>query len=497
MAEVETKTARNRRPKRSKTVPAVVEAGPSNVPDPPDPRETKVSEQAEHKAGRPPKDGLNFFQRLGHYPKTEWEGGKLVIYSYRIEPFTDRYQGGNRYVFLLKYTSPIDEERILLDHGSGKYHFKLNRAEEGQSKTRPIDAVDIEILNPKYPPKVPEGEWVDDPRNKKWAWAAPKGSAAATAAAAPSNSVTGSTDPFEALRIVNEIQESGMDRVKPAGESSTSILEAIRLGRDLSTPVKATEDSTLKAILEMNRDMMTQAREEAKELRAELRAIRERPGTPPVDPVAMLTTTIDKLTPLVEKLFPNIKKAGEEVVEKAVRSRMGSWQEFFAPVLPGVVDLLKPVIGTIAQGILMSSQTNPGTPLNGTGPKPAAQPGAAGGTVADLLNVITPVMIGYVRDEADGGAFADWMESGWGMEKLDQVRAATVDQMIAFLQRTHWWNNKGKGGAEPSLAEMQPRLRGFLQEFMSWSPDTEEDTETGEEAPVIDLMADSAESVMI
>src|SRR5262249_12840599 len=126
--------------------------------------------------GRPPKRARgapNFFERLKDYPSQEWDGGQVVLTLYRLEPITDRTTGGPKPVWVIKYGNPIDEERILLDHGSGRYRLYLNRAEPGRRKTVLIETHEFEIYNPKHAPKIPAGEWVEDPRNKKWAWAHP------------------------------------------------------------------------------------------------------------------------------------------------------------------------------------------------------------------------------------------------------------------------------------------------------------------------------------
>jgi hypothetical protein len=421
----------------------------------------------------------------------DW-GTRAYVYVYRLEPMIDRTRTGDA-KYIQVYNEPVTEDRLMVDHGSGRYKLMLNFKKPGAERGDEMDSGFMEILNVKFPPKIPEGHWVDDPKNTKWAWAKQYFTKEPTQ--------QNGGDPVEMLRVLNEVQDSAIAR-NGSSKETVSPLEYLRMGKEMATPVKATEDSTLKAVMDLTQMMLNKSMEESRELRAEMRAMRERPVTPPVDPLVMLTTTIEKLTPVVERLFPNIKKAGEEVVEKAVRSRLGSWQEFFQPVLPGVVDLLKPVIATVSQGILMSQHTNPGTPLP-NGARPGAQPqptggAATGGTIADLLNFVTPVMIDYVRDEADGAAFADWINSGWGIEKLDQVRIASVDQMIAFLQTKHWWNNKGKSGTEPSLAELQPQLRVFLEEFMAWQPDEKEEDEgeDGADKPVIDLMAEPMESMI-
>ena len=113
-----------------------------------------------------------FFEGQKRIQSEDW-GTRANVYLYRLEPITDRLKGGNSTVFVMKYDEPVDQDKILVDHGSGKYRAILTFRKPGENTGDQVDSAIFEMLNPNFPPKVPPGEWVNDSRNKKWAWAAP------------------------------------------------------------------------------------------------------------------------------------------------------------------------------------------------------------------------------------------------------------------------------------------------------------------------------------
>jgi len=78
----------------------------------------------------------NFFRLCAHYPRRE----AASVYLYRLWPIIDRRLGGQRYKNIDKFPvdeKPIDEERILALHGSGKYRLTFNDA----NRPRPLKQV--------------------------------------------------------------------------------------------------------------------------------------------------------------------------------------------------------------------------------------------------------------------------------------------------------------------------------------------------------------------
>lgn len=139
----------------------------------------KAGESTEGRESRTPKlSNVGFFEEIARFNNVEWE--QHIVYVYRLAPITDRTAGGT-VKYIQKYASRFDQETLKADFGSGRYRLQLNRyGEKGQSKTVRTFEIDIEDMN--FPPKVPPGEWLDDPRNKRWAWARNKEQAPAAAA---------------------------------------------------------------------------------------------------------------------------------------------------------------------------------------------------------------------------------------------------------------------------------------------------------------------------
>jgi hypothetical protein len=134
--------------------------------------------------GRPPKDGRpagspppdqfckpdEFFHILPTMTQEEWSF--RTLYLYRQAPITDRRATGNS-IYLTKYGEPVDSDRIMRDFGSGTYKIELIETLPNM-KGKKLAACILTIINMDYPPKVPPGEWVNDPRNADWEWCRPK-----------------------------------------------------------------------------------------------------------------------------------------------------------------------------------------------------------------------------------------------------------------------------------------------------------------------------------
>jgi flagellar biosynthesis chaperone FliJ len=108
------------------------------------------------------------FIYLRSFSTDEWRF--LTAYLYRTAPITNR-RGTEVYIGV--YNSPIDQSDVMKEHGSGGYRMDVTQDPPGGGKRRRLRQCYFELLHPDHPPKVPIGEWVDDPRNDKWKWAKP------------------------------------------------------------------------------------------------------------------------------------------------------------------------------------------------------------------------------------------------------------------------------------------------------------------------------------
>ncbi len=176
----------------------------------------KPAESTEEQESSTPKlSSIGFFEQLSRFNNVEWE--QHIIYVYRLAPITDRTAGGTT-KYVQKYASRFDQETLKADLGSGRYRLQLNRyGDKGQSKTVRTFEIDIEDMN--FPPKVPPGEWLDDPRNKRWAWARNK-----------QDAIPAGGDPWTPERITRMVKELRPDVTQPQDQMSITkaVLDAVK-----------------------------------------------------------------------------------------------------------------------------------------------------------------------------------------------------------------------------------------------------------------------------
>lgn len=293
----------------------------------------------------PLSDPFRFF--LPKLSAADWQNH--LIYLYRLAPITDRRASTGRAVYVAKYSCPIDEDYILKDPscGSGRY-----RAELVQSPTDGGDNVYIfrytfDVMNPDYPPRIPPGEWLDDPRNADWAWAKPKLQAAAGATGNTAGEIAGAVR--DLLREVKP-ELGNEERTSLASQVAQLAKDNQALIRELSDPKK--QFDTLTSLLNLvpkpapdtKMDLFMQM------LMEDRKAMRE---------------TIDRLQQQV--MAKNNKSFIEELTEFAsakdnVKNLFGfserapreSSDSLWADVVRDTVTELAPVARQIAEGFFMS-----------------------------------------------------------------------------------------------------------------------------------------------
>ena len=113
----------------------------------------------------------DFWELLSSFHPDEWQQN-LIIYTYRTAPKIDR-RGNGQGLYIQKYAEAINEERLKLDHGSGGYRIDLLRLNLATRRTQRISRAYTTICDLNFPPRVPDGEWIEAPENEMWKWAAP------------------------------------------------------------------------------------------------------------------------------------------------------------------------------------------------------------------------------------------------------------------------------------------------------------------------------------
>jgi len=112
----------------------------------------------------------DFWLQISNYSLDEWN--HLTAYLYRVAPRIDRKSNGKP-INLGAYSIPFTREDIMKEHGSGVYRIDLCALEPAGSKSHRIAREVFTIINPKFPPVVPVGDWVDDRINDMWKWGIP------------------------------------------------------------------------------------------------------------------------------------------------------------------------------------------------------------------------------------------------------------------------------------------------------------------------------------
>lgn len=438
--------------------------------------ETADAAELERRRGRgaTKAPSIGFFHRLTQYDAAQWEN-ELLIYMYRLAPITDRLATGNQCKFISKLNEPIDEDYILKNRlwgGSGKYRLTLNRREPGKKGDRIVDQVEIDIENPQYPPVVPEGEWVNDPRNDRWAWARKPKDAPPVAGPNPMATVQ------EALTIAKTMQEITAPP-KDQMLSSKDLVELITKTQIANDPAKLI--ATASTLLEMAKPAAVEAKPdpaialltaELQAARTEAAAAREREfklmerlldrqNTPPPDPETQLTKTLDLLSKVKEHAGVND--------DNGRSSRMTGWQEMLAPAL----EQLAPYAGTFINRLLTLPPpgTVPTTAVRTTGTPTAGQPQETpmqpNPAMQAIITEIAPEMLNCLNNGDGGEVFGDWIIARYGSMGIQIARSIGKEGILQIV--------RGNPNLWAQIQPIEARFATFVDEFLAWTPAAEEE----------------------
>ena len=421
--------------------------------------------------GTAPKAGT-FWNRIAVMPAEEWENGQLVMYLYRLQPFTDRTASGKTYVFVAKYTSPMTIDQIMQEEGSGKYRLLVNRSEVGTTAGKVVCGCEFRIMNYKYPPRIPPGEWVDDPRNKPWAWAKPAVQAAIdraeTAAQPPADPIAiaermNATIDRRVQQAIHQqpAAQTGLSGIAPLLEviakatSPTVIVETMKTMMGLTQSHANPDSSMVKLLMDQNSELRTEVRE--------LRNI-------------MMTAQKSGQT---KSLVEQIKEWGESqsMLKGFFRHVTGEaatpgWDE----VLPGMVkDLASEVLPAVPLMIqaMYAKQQPPAQPQYRQQPPQPPPPTISGeaspqpiqiGAYLRTLAEIQPIIMAYLRNGQSGDEFADWFEGTFGPLTYGQLKTLGAEKILMAFRMSPVW---------PELQPIEPQFREFVRQFVTWEPDQE------------------------
>jgi hypothetical protein len=445
---------------------------------------------------------LTFFQQISKIPLSDW-GTRAKIRVYRLEPIIDMRRGSNN-KYICIYTEPVDEERIKRDLGSGRYRLYLNFKNPGAQEERELDSVEFDILDRNFPPVIPDGSWVDDPINKKWAWAKPpdKGSAAAAASSASGNML-------EAVQVLGDIQDRAEDRARERMDSgrqqtwnpAEQLATVVTAAKDIAGALRATPENPIPAFISEQMTAMraeiAAARQRSDALMDKMldmaRAPQQQQQNTGMSAIKELVTGVKDLLPSLKELWPN---ADEAIADRVVRSKMGPWQEFFAPVLPRLVDALGPILPGIVMSMggtsnrppgppaqfapgLPSPQPNPSQGIRGVGYGPGMTPPPPPPQTQHAPN-LDEMLLNALTNDREGGEFADSLIMLFGQQgQLMYRQAASLGEqgLLTLIQQRPIWHQ---------LGPLQSKVAQFVKEFIEYGQEPPEEPPQGAEPPATD-----------
>lgn len=431
----------------------------------------------------------SFFQTMNKVQKADW-GPRATIYLYRVEPVIDRTRSGdNKYI--MTYAEPVNEERIMADCGSGRYKLILNFRKPGADQGDTVDTTYMEILNMKYPPKIPIGEWVDDPRNRKWQWAKE-----ASQGPPPPPAPTGVETLVDVMRVTGDLRREmreEMQEQQPAQAVTAvdpwSAAEKI-LNMRSENPMVAILQQQMKdaaAATEAERQRAFTAAEAARErefkLQEKLMEARSAPAKSMMDQLLELAAMGDKLEPL-KKMF-GFNGAGEASGRIAKTTGMDILHDVVTN--PQVVQTLyaaavnlpllfargaTPTNGPVSTAVLPPA-ANPAAPSL---PETAEQRMQRIGAVAT-----EPMLYQFFLKGESGEVWADRMQELWPND-FAFIQSLGPEAIVNGYRGTRAWM---------IIAPMEGEFIRFMQEFCAWNanegPTPPADGETG----VVDLDAET------
>jgi len=439
-----------------------------------EPKETIADLTGKRKQGRPTKeDSLKSEQIIDRlYNMLSWDG--VYVYVYRQRPVTNKLLSGEKNVFVKRWDTRFDEQELLEEAGSGLYLLRATRRDPKTGQRPQFDMGEQRVLNMNYPPKIPPGEWVSDPRNKEWEWA--------------KDIIFQKTPATAAAPAADPLVEILRDQIN-AGRQEMAIM---RQEMRESATKKDSGEQTLMSVL-------------APFVPAIVAKLTAPPPPPPpaADPFAMMTaalTFMDKVRPPITEQPKDAAAELDRVLDlqdkmearmgggkHGGRSRKTGLQELIADVAPSVAQVLSPVMQMILTGMNRAQQqagiqplqlqpppSQPGQPEltevqphpgPGVGPRPVEhrkQPTVEG---------FSDKVLELLKEGADGYQLGDWYVDEFGIDEMNDVREQGKPQILKDLRSCpNPWRFI-------AVYEESGALDKFLREFVTWEPPTEDDPE--------------------
>ena len=438
----------------------------------------------------------DFWVKLANYTATDWE--HLLAYLYRTAPTIDR-RGNGRAINLRRYSKPFDKETIKLDEGSGGYRVDLLRRNQVSGKYRRIGQDYFEILDMDHPPRVPLGDWIDDPENQVWQWAKNKLQVAAQQAAHPG------MDPTQIMKETWSMAEKFMGN-NNNGDASMQAEFIKQIGAMQKTMMEANSPERLVALVKLIApgapatdpvltEILKEMRADQKAMREELQAIKTAPARKSIiEEIIELEPVIDRFRKVLNPLGAAAAAAGPP--------------DFWANVADKAVDQIAPLIPVLIAkwgGPKVEEEDDASKPWPGvappharkenTAPPPAAAaaPGAPGTTAGAApnatadeqkmrdqfraimekwrphLNLITAMLVDFYKRGLTGYHFRDWHIEGYGRIAWNDLKQDLGAEALTNLLMANEQISKQLGG---DIERVRPFVNSWFIEPGKEEPGT-------------------------
>jgi hypothetical protein len=390
------------------------------------------------------------------YSDDEW-ANELTAYLYRTDPLTDRKANGKA-VNLRKYSVCFDQEDVMKEFGSGGYRIDLCRTEPASRKSRRIAQHYFSIMNMDYPPRVPFGDWLDEPQNKIWEWAKP-----GIQTATQQMSQNGMAPQFDAGKMMDTVLNAA-ERLAPKSDGM-GVEIAKGLSAMQSTLAEMANPTRLIGLMKELRppdrpdpmvgfmDKMIDAqRVEIAEMRKEMRESRNHQPKGLIEQVLEALPTFG-MTP--KELIGMIAGGRRASATADVHSGWIGVAEKFVEHVPEILDAVnrKQSAETPNGGFQLPAAQQPAQQAQPQQPPPPANEQGPEATMSQdqkeeykqilqtygpLIQQAAPFMVDYFTDsKMTGYDFRDWFISRQGLNNWTSLRSQVGAEKLVNLSQMH------------------------------------------------------------
>lgn len=262
----------------------------------------------------------DFWLMVANFSVDDWNSH--IAYLYRLAPVIDRKSNGKP-ANVQAFSTSFSREDIMKEHGSGAYLIYLNKIDPVSGKGFRVAIEKFTIVNPKYPPNVPPGDWVEDKGNEVWKWGVASQPGQPTA-------IAGAQYPpgFNINTVYDKAFEMA-EKLSPKEDSSTNIL----LGKLIEGMFAKQNTAPAPPDTKQQDRLFEMLLEDRKVAREELNILREKLLNAP--PPKSLIEQFIEIKPQLQDLLKLFGQKASQTDVWAEIAKQGIGE------LPGVIELIR------------------------------------------------------------------------------------------------------------------------------------------------------------